>query len=60
MNLLKQPSAFINLSRMVVENEEGITGRVFGWLGAKETEELRAVCKERGCTFEDERFSGTR
>ena len=60
LHLLKQPSAFVGLSRLVVGNEEGMTGRVFGWLGAKETEELRAVCKERGCTFEDERFSGTR
>ena len=60
LHLLKQPSAFVGLSRLVVGNEEGMMGRVFGWLGAKETEELRTICKERGCTFEDERFSGTR
>ena len=60
LHLLKQPSAFVGLSHLVIENEDGMTGRVFGWLGAKETEELRAICKERGCTFEDERFSGTR
>ena len=60
LHVLKQPSAFVGLRRLVVGNEEGVMGRVFGWLGAKETEELRAICKERGCTFEDERFSGTR
>ena len=60
LHILKQPSAFIGLSRLVVGNEEGMTGRVYGWLGANETEELRTICKERGCTFEDERFSGTR
>ena len=60
LHVLKQPNAFVGLRRLVVGNEEGMMGRVFGWLGAKETEELRAICKERGCTFEDERFSGTR
>lgn len=60
LHLLKQPSAFLGLSRLVVGNEEGMMGRVYGWLGANETEELKTICKERGCTFEDERFSGTR
>ena len=60
LHLLKQSSAFVGLSRLVVENEEGMAGGIFGWLGARETEELKAVCKERGCTFEDERFSKTR
>ena len=66
LHLLKQPHAFVGLSRLVIGNhEEGMMmGRgnrrvLFGWLGAKETEELKAVCKERGCAFEDERFSGT-
>ena len=57
LHLLKQPSAFVGLSRMVVGNEEGMQGGIFGWLGSEEMEELKAVCKERGCTFEDERFS---
>lgn len=58
--LLKQPRAFVGLSRLIVGNEEGMAGGIFGWLGAKETEELKAVCKERGWAFQDERFSGTR
>jgi hypothetical protein len=62
LHLLKQPGAFVGMSRLVVGNNSDGGGRrvLFGWLGAKETEELRAICKERGCTFEDERFSGTR
>lgn len=58
--LLKQPSAFVGLSRLIVGNEEEMVGGIFGWLGAKETDELKALCKERGWSFDDERFSGTK
>jgi hypothetical protein len=60
LHILKQPRAFLGLGCMVVGNEGEMNRGIFGWLGAEETEELRAVCKERGCIFEDERFSRTR
>ena len=60
LQLLKQSSAFVGLSRLTVGNEEEMAGPPFGWLDAKETEELKAICKERGWAYEDERFSGTK
>lgn len=57
LHLLKRPNTFVGLCRLVVGNEDRMTRGVFGWLGPEQTEELRAICKERGCTFEDERFS---
>ena len=60
LHLLKQSSTFVGLSRLTVGNEEEMAGPPFGWLGVNETEELKAICKERGWAYEDERFSGTK